>query len=84
MTDQNDNIEAAHQIIISLGLPRAQQNERSALSLLALLNLTPGKAWAQAENPLVGPPATIVLIAPAAREPMQAHHRRYHQEWPGR
>ena len=39
MTDQNKNIEAAHQIIISLGLPRAQQNERSALSLLALLNL---------------------------------------------
>ena len=54
MTDKNDNIEAAHQIIISLGLPMAQQNERSALSLLALLNLTPGKAWAQAENPLVG------------------------------
>jgi len=54
MTDKNDSIEAAHQIIISLGLPRAQQNERSALSLLALLNLTPGKAWAKAENPLVG------------------------------
>lgn len=54
MTNQNNKIEAAHQIIISLGLPRAQQNERSALSLLALLNLTPGKAWAQAENPLVG------------------------------
>ena len=54
MTGQNNNIEAAHQIIISLGLPRAQQNERSALSLLALLSLTPGKPWAKAENPLVG------------------------------
>lgn len=54
MTDKNKNIDEAHQIIISLGLPRAQQNERSALSLLALLNLTPGKPWAQAENPLVG------------------------------
>jgi len=54
MNDKNDYIEAAHQIIIALGLPRAQQNERSALSLLALLNLTPGKAWAKAENPLVG------------------------------
>ncbi|EFG9106776.1 restriction endonuclease [Escherichia coli] len=41
-------------MIASLGLPRAQQNERSALCLLALLNLTPGKAWADAENPLVG------------------------------
>jgi len=54
MTDKNDFIEAAHQIIISLGLPRAQQNERSALCLLALLNLTPGKKWADSEAPLVG------------------------------
>lgn len=55
MTDKkNEYIEAAYQIIISLGLPRAQQNERSALSLLALLNLTPGKLWVEAENPLVG------------------------------
>lgn len=55
MTDKkNEHLEAAHQIIVSLGLPRAQQNERSALSLLALLNLTPGKPWAEAENPLVG------------------------------
>ena len=54
MNDKNNHIEAAQQIIISLGLPRAQQNERSALCLLALLNLTPGKAWAEAENPLVG------------------------------
>lgn len=54
MNDKNDYIEAAHKIIIALGLPRAQQNERSALSLLALLNLTPGKAWANAESPLVG------------------------------
>ena len=54
MNNKNDYIQAAHQIIISLGLPRAQQNERSALCLLALLNLTPGKAWADAEDPLVG------------------------------
>lgn len=54
MTAKNDNIEAAHQIILSLGLPKAQQNERSALCLLALLNLTPGTPWTDAENPLVG------------------------------
>lgn len=64
MSNKADNIEAAHQIIIALGLPRAQQNERSALSLLALLNLTPGKAWAEAENPLVG----ITPIMDWARE----------------
>ncbi|MGH8497504.1 MAG: BsuBI/PstI family type II restriction endonuclease, partial [Methylococcales bacterium] len=57
-------IKAAHQIIISLGLPRAQQNERSALCLLALLNVTPGKAWADAENPLLG----ITPIMDWARE----------------
>ncbi len=46
MTAQSANIEAAQQAIVSLGLPRGQQNERSALCLLALLNLTLGKAWA--------------------------------------
>ena len=51
---KNKHLKAALQVIIALGLPKAQQNERSALSLLALLNLTPGKPWAQAENPLVG------------------------------
>src|SRR3990167_241614 len=55
MTTNNKNhIDEAHQILISLGLPRAQHNERSALSLLALLNLPPNKTWAQAGNPLVG------------------------------
>lgn len=64
MNNQNDYIEAAQQIIVSFGLPRAQQNERSALCLLALLNLTPGKAWGDAENPLVG----ITPIMDWARE----------------
>ncbi|WP_020485209.1 BsuBI/PstI family type II restriction endonuclease [Methylomonas sp. MK1] len=54
MNNKNNYIKAAQQIIISLGLPRAQQNERSALCLLALLNLTPGKAWTESENPLLG------------------------------
>jgi len=50
----NKHIDEAYKILISLGLPRTQQNERSALCLLALLNLTPSKTWGQAENPLVG------------------------------
>jgi len=49
-----DNIKAALSILEILGLPRAQQNERSALCLLALLNLTPEKKWSQAESPLIG------------------------------
>lgn len=48
------NIADALKILEILGLPRAQQNERSALSLLAILNLTPDKIWSQAENPLIG------------------------------
>jgi hypothetical protein len=54
MMNHNDYIYAAQQILISLDLPRAQRNERSALCLLALLNLTPGKSWANAESPLLG------------------------------
>ncbi len=54
MKNKDEYIEAARQVIISLGFPRAQQNERSALCLLALLNLTPDKSWADAESPLVG------------------------------
>lgn len=58
------HLERARQVLISLGLPRAQQNERSALCLLALLNLTPGKSWPQAQNPLIG----ITPIMDWARE----------------
>jgi hypothetical protein len=64
MTQHNGHTEDAYQILISLGLPRAQRNERSALCLLALLNLTPDRTWAQAENPLIG----ITPIMDWARE----------------
>lgn len=64
MSDRNDYVEAAKQVIVSLGFPRAQQNERSAFCLLALLNLTPDKSWANAENPLMG----IMPIMDWARE----------------
>ncbi len=54
MNTKSDYIKAANITIVSLGLPKAQQNDRSALSLLALLNLTPNKPWNLAENPLIG------------------------------
>ena len=47
-------LKSALQILADLGLPKAQQNERSALSLLALLNLQPKRNWSQAESPLMG------------------------------
>jgi hypothetical protein len=50
----HEHIDSAHKILVSLGLPRAQQNERSALCLLALLNLMPNSKWSQAKDPLMG------------------------------
>ena len=47
-------IQEALQVLGDLGMPRAQRNERSALCLLALLDLTPDKPWAAATDPLVG------------------------------
>lgn len=40
-------------ILTMLGMPRAQQNERSALTLLALLDLTKRKRWADAEQRMI-------------------------------
>jgi type II restriction enzyme len=47
-------IQEALEILRALGLPRQQQNERSALTLLSLLNLRPGDPWGKAGNPLMG------------------------------
>lgn len=47
-------ISEALNMLKRLGLPRAQQNERSALTLLALLNLQPDTPWSAAEAPLCG------------------------------
>lgn len=51
---RSQQIRSAQQALLALGLPKDQQNERSALSLLALLDLRPGKPWSDAESPLVG------------------------------
>ncbi|HZL00869.1 MAG TPA: BsuBI/PstI family type II restriction endonuclease [Caulobacteraceae bacterium] len=48
------NKDAGLQILSDLGLPRAQRNERSALTLLALLDLRPGRDWSAADAPLMG------------------------------
>lgn len=47
-------VAEALNILQSLGLPRAQQNERSAMTLLALLNLPPNKSWPSASMPMMG------------------------------
>lgn len=48
------SIEGAIAVLAELGFPRAQQNERSALCLLALLDLPPGSKWTKADTPLLG------------------------------
>jgi adenine-specific DNA-methyltransferase len=47
-------IDEAARALKALGLPTAQQNERSALTLLALLDLRPETPWAEASAPLRG------------------------------
>src|SRR3990167_5521568 len=47
-------IDEALDVLRQLGMPRAQHNERSALTLLALLNLGPKTAWSAASDPLRG------------------------------
>lgn len=53
-TNNRKHISDAIDLLAALGMPGAQRNERSALCLLALLNLTPGKKWEESENPLMG------------------------------
>lgn len=47
-------IDEAIEILRQLGLPKEQQNERSALTLLALLGLKPKAPWSEAAAPLMG------------------------------
>jgi adenine-specific DNA-methyltransferase len=52
--DAKTKLEQALEILKQLGMPRAQQNDRSALTLLALLNLRPDGSWQQLERPMLG------------------------------
>lgn len=47
-------IEEAQQILKDLGLPKAQQNEMSALTLLALCNLKENDSWSKVEKISLG------------------------------
>jgi len=54
VAEVHSNINQAIEIIKQLGLPEGQQNERSALCLLALLDLGPDKNWDQSKKRLIG------------------------------
>ncbi len=84
---RNANIEQALEILKAVGLPRGQQNDRTALTLLSLVDIKPGDMWPQASEPLRGITQMMdyiaehygVAYAPNTRETI----RRYsiHQMW---
>ncbi|MCE4551927.1 Eco57I restriction-modification methylase domain-containing protein [Xanthomonas hortorum pv. vitians] len=47
-------IQEALSVLQVLDFPRAQLNDRSALCLLALLDLKPNQSWSEAKSPLMG------------------------------
>lgn len=47
-------IDEALAILASLNVPKEQQNERSALVVLALLGMTARKSWSDATDPMLG------------------------------
>ena len=51
---RDKKVEEALTILRALEMPSAQQNERSALTLLALLDLKPDTPWNSAKAPLIG------------------------------
>ncbi|MDE0609290.1 MAG: Eco57I restriction-modification methylase domain-containing protein [Anaerolineaceae bacterium] len=52
--EAREKIRAAEEILRDLQAPRGQRNERSALTLLGLLDLSPEQSWSDAEAPLRG------------------------------
>lgn len=70
MTTPEIRIGEALQVLRELGMPREQLNDRTAICLLALLNISPQKQWSQAENPLLG----IRAILDFAREQLGVNY----------
>lgn len=61
-------IEEGIDILIKLGLPRAQQNERSALTLLAVLDLKPNTQWSKAKQRIIRIHDILVFIEKAYKK----------------
>lgn len=56
-------LDEALSVLRTLGMPRQQQNDRSALTLLALLGLMPSTRWSNATAPLMGITPVLEFIA---------------------
>ena len=66
----SDKIKEALQILIDLGVPKGQQNERTALCLLALADMKENSHWVDAQDPLIG-------ITPMMEYAKAAYKREY-------
>jgi hypothetical protein len=53
-TEPPDLVQEARKVLVELGFDKSRSNERSALTLLALLGLRPGMQWSEATNDLYG------------------------------
>ena len=63
-------VQAARAVLKALGAPPAQRNERSALTLLGLLDLAPPAPWSDARAPLRGVTELIDWVA-------ENYHKQY-------
>jgi hypothetical protein len=68
-------IEDAIRIIAALEFPQAQQNERSALSLLALVQLRENGNWKSLKNPLMGVRAILDFCRNDYKKPYAENSR---------
>lgn len=60
--DKSQLIASAIEVLQRFGIGESQQNNRSAMTLLALLNLKPGDDWNNASNPVMGTRAIMDWI----------------------
>ncbi len=82
MTTKQERINEALDILRQIGMPNEQLNERTAICLLALLDLPETTDWNKAGNPMLG----IRAILDFAREKLGHHYaentresiRKYH------
>lgn len=54
MSDQTASVEGAQRLLMVIGMDTERSNARSAMVLLALLHLEPGRRWSEAQNPTPG------------------------------
>ncbi len=70
MTTKQERINEALDVLRQLGMPNGQLNDRTAICLLALLNLPETTSWNNAGNPMLG----IKAILDFAREKLDHNY----------